>query len=102
VAATHGTAWQAVRARCEQDPSLATRLAPRVAYPAAAVIHAIEEEMACTLADVVVRRLPFGAAGYPGDDVVLACGTVMAAARGWDAARLAAETDAVRALYKVW
>jgi glycerol-3-phosphate dehydrogenase len=100
--ATHGTAWSAVAARCRREPALAARLAPHVAIPAAAVTHAIEDEMACTLADVVVRRLPIGAAAYPGDGVVAACGAVMASARGWDAARLEAEIDAVRDVYRVF
>jgi glycerol-3-phosphate dehydrogenase len=100
--ATHGTAWRTVLARCERTPALAGSLAPDVAYPAAAVLHAIEDEMACTLTDVVVRRLPIGAAGHPGDDAVTACGAVMATALGWDAERLAAEVDAVRDFYRVW
>jgi glycerol-3-phosphate dehydrogenase len=99
--ATHGSAWKAVLARCEKDPSLAARLAPDVPYPAAAVLHAIEDEMAVTLADVVIRRLPIGAAGHPGDGAVAACGAIMAPALGWDAARLAAEIEAVRDVYRI-
>ncbi|MFO7695266.1 MAG: FAD-dependent oxidoreductase [Vicinamibacterales bacterium] len=99
--ATHGTAWRPVVARCEKDPAMAARLAPNVPYPAAAVVHAIEEEMAVTLADVVVRRLPMGSAGHPGDEAVAACGAVMAAALGWDAERLAAEIGAVRDFYRI-
>jgi glycerol-3-phosphate dehydrogenase len=99
---THGTAWQAVLASCRREPALAERVAPDVAVPAAAVRHAIDHEMACTLADVVIRRLPLGAAAYPGDRAVAACGALMAAACGWDAARLASEIDAVRDFYRVW
>jgi glycerol-3-phosphate dehydrogenase len=102
LAGTHGTAWRAVLARCAKDPALAARLAPHVPIPAAAVVHAVEAEMACTLADVVVRRLPLGAAAYPGDDVVRACGVLMAAACGWDEERLATEVDAVRDVYRIW
>jgi glycerol-3-phosphate dehydrogenase len=71
-------------------------------FPLAAVRRAIDEEMACTLCDVLVRRLPVGAARYPGDEAVERCGSLMAAQLGWDARRLAAETDAVRAFYRVW
>jgi len=99
--ATHGTGWRPILARCGKAPSLGARLAPDVPYPAAAVMHAIEEEMAVTLADIVVRRLPIGAGGHPGDDAVAACGAVMAAALGWDAERLAAEIDAVRDVYRI-
>jgi glycerol-3-phosphate dehydrogenase len=100
--ATHGTAWRAVVARCQRDPALASRVVPDVPFPAAAVVHAIEDEMACTLADVVIRRLPVGAAGYPGDNAVSACGAIMAAASGWDSARLTAEIEAVREFYRIW
>ena len=99
---THGAAWRAVLQRCAKDPRLCSRLSPGTPIPAAAVLHAVEEEMACTLADVVVRRLPLGAAAYPGDGVVAACGALMASACGWDATRLAAEIDAVRDVYRVW
>ncbi len=99
--ATHGTAWRSILARCEQTPALAARLAPDVPYPEAVILHAIENEMACSLADVVIRRLPIGAAGHPGDGVVAACGAVMAAALGWGAERLAAEIDAIRDFYQV-
>jgi glycerol-3-phosphate dehydrogenase len=99
--ATHGTSWRPVLARCDKDPALAARLSPEVVYPAAAVQHAVEDEMAMTLADVVIRRLPIGAAGHPGDQAVAACGAIMAAALGWDAERLAAEIEAVRGFYRI-
>jgi len=99
--ATHGTAWRNVAARCAGHPDLASPIAAALPMPAAAVIHAVEDEMACTLADVVVRRLPAGAAGYPGDAVVDACGALMAKACGWGPDRLAAEVDAVRGFYRI-
>jgi len=99
--ATHGSAWKAVLARCEKDRAMSGRLAPDVPYPAAAVLHAIEDEMACTLADVVIRRLPIGAAGHPGDETVSACGAIMASALGWDAERAAKEIEAVRDFYRI-
>jgi glycerol-3-phosphate dehydrogenase len=58
--------------------------------------------MACTLCDVLIRRLPVGAARYPGDEAVQRCGSLMAARLGWDAGRMAAETEAVRAFYRIW
>ena len=99
--ATHGTEWKSVVARCRVDRELGARVVPDVAIPVAAVAHAVEVEMASTLADVVVRRLPVGAASYPGERVVSAFGAVMAAACGWDSARLVAEIDAVRDFYRI-
>jgi glycerol-3-phosphate dehydrogenase len=57
--------------------------------------------MACTLSDVIVRRLPLGAAGPPARGIVAACGAVMARECGWDAARLAAETERLLEFYRV-
>jgi glycerol-3-phosphate dehydrogenase len=100
--ATHGRAWRAVLDRCREDPRLASRVTADVPVPAAAILHAIEDEMACTLTDVIVRRLPLGAAAYPGDAVVASVGAVMAAACGWDSTRLASEVEALRDVYRVW
>ena len=99
---THGTAWQAVAARVRRDASEAEPLAAGLPIPLAVVRHAIDEEMACTLCDVLIRRLPAGAGGYPGNEAVERCASVMAAHLGWDSHRLAAEIDAVRAFYRVW
>jgi glycerol-3-phosphate dehydrogenase len=50
----------------------------------AEVIHAIRDEMACTLADIVIRRSELGAAGHPGPEIVAACATIAAEELGWD------------------
>jgi glycerol-3-phosphate dehydrogenase len=99
---THGTAWQAIAARVRRDAGEAEPLSAGSPIPLAAVHRAIDDEMACTLCDVLIRRLPVGAARYPGDEVVARCGSLMAARMGWDARRTAAETEAVRAFYRVW
>ena len=53
----HGGAWQQVWSRTQGDERLAVRLAPDLPYIAAEVVHAVEVEHACTIADVLVRRL---------------------------------------------
>ncbi|HEY3287858.1 MAG TPA: glycerol-3-phosphate dehydrogenase/oxidase [Gemmatimonadaceae bacterium] len=53
----YGGAWHHVWSRAQDDPTLATRLAPDLPYVAAEVVHAVEAEHACTVADVLVRRL---------------------------------------------
>jgi len=99
--ATHGTDWRAVADVCRTDAGLAEPIAPGVPLPRAVVQYAAQHEMACTLADVVLRRTPLGAGGYPGDAAVDDCGALMARACSWDADRLAREVEAVRAFYKV-
>ncbi|HET7694196.1 MAG TPA: FAD-dependent oxidoreductase [Vicinamibacterales bacterium] len=65
----------------------------------AEVVHAIRAEMACTLADVVIRRSELGAMEHPGDDLVAACARIAAEELVWDAARQEAEVAAVTAFY---
>jgi glycerol-3-phosphate dehydrogenase len=66
----------------------------------AEVIHAIRDEMACTVADVVIRRTELGAAGHPGADVVNAIAAIAAEELGWDADRRNREVAAVDAFYR--
>jgi glycerol-3-phosphate dehydrogenase len=97
--ATHGADWRAVADLCRADTELAEPIAPGVPLPRAVVPYAVQHEMACTLADVVVRRTSLGAGGYPGDAVVHVCGALMARACSWDAGRLAREVEIVKAFY---
>jgi len=66
----------------------------------AEVIHAIRDEMACTLADVVIRRTELGAAGHPSEEVVAACARIAAEELGWDADRREREIAAVDRFYE--
>jgi glycerol-3-phosphate dehydrogenase len=68
----------------------------------AEVIHAIRAEMACTLADIVVRRTELGAMGHPGGDVVEAIARIAGDELGWDAARRGREIAAIDEFYGAW
>jgi glycerol-3-phosphate dehydrogenase len=67
--------------------------APIGDYPVlkAEIIHALREEMALKLSDVLFRRTDLGTAGYPGDDVVLTCADIMASELNWDRVRKESE-----------
>lgn len=49
----------------------------------AEVLHAVREEMAVTLEDVVLRRTDLGTAQYPGDAAIARCADLMASETGW-------------------
>ena len=51
-----GSRWRNVWSYAQRDPSLARRLVDDLPYLTAEVPHAVEREMACSLADVLVRR----------------------------------------------
>jgi glycerol-3-phosphate dehydrogenase len=65
----------------------------------AEVIHAIRAEMACTLADIVIRRTELGAMGHPGAEIVGACAAIAAEALGWDSAERERQIGVVDAFY---
>jgi glycerol-3-phosphate dehydrogenase len=63
------------------------------------VIHAIREEMAETLADVVLRRTGMGSESCPSDAQLTAAANCMAGELGWSEERTRQETLAVRETY---
>ena len=76
-------------------------LAPGQLHVGAEVIHAIRNEMACTLADIVIRRTEAGSDGYPGEPLVMAMAAIAAGALGWDDHRREREIGAVRDFFRV-
>ena len=60
----------------------------------AAVIHAIREESAQTLSDILLRRTGVGTIGHPGMDMLEKIASVAAKESGWDNARMEREIQA--------
>jgi len=65
------------------------------------VAHAIRDEMAHTLIDVVVRRTGLGAAGDPGEAAANDVANRMQVALGWTDDRKSKELEALKAFYKI-
>ncbi len=53
----YGDAWHQVWARTQGDEALGVRLVGELPYIGADVVHAVDAEFACTIADVLVRRI---------------------------------------------
>lgn len=64
----------------------------------AEVVHAVREEMAVRLADVVFRRTDLGTGRPPAEAALEQCAALAAREAGWDAERTRAELAEVRAL----
>jgi glycerol-3-phosphate dehydrogenase len=79
----YGTAYPEVLQHVEKNPSLGQPLTPTSPVIKAEVVHAVREEMALKLVDVVLRRTELGSAGSPGESCLWACAEVMAAELGW-------------------
>ena len=83
----HGTHWRDVWALVATEPSLAARVVPTLPYTGAELVHATRLELACTLADLLVRRTPIAFetrdAGRAAARVVA---PIVAPVLGWDEA----------------
>jgi glycerol-3-phosphate dehydrogenase len=66
----------------------------------AEVIYVVRHEMACTLADIVVRRTELGAGGHPGAALVENAARIAGDELEWDADRRAQEIAAVDDFYR--
>jgi glycerol-3-phosphate dehydrogenase len=64
-------------------------------------VSAVREEMAQTLADVVIRRTGHGATGYPGDSVAQGIAGRVKAELGWSEERSISELDALKRFYQI-
>lgn len=65
------------------------------------VAHAVNEEMAQTLADVVIRRTGLGSTGYPGDASVIEIAGRMQALLGWPRERTDEQIASLRRFYEL-
>lgn len=86
----HGSRYRQVLERAKDDATLLQSL-PGSETLRAEVVHAVREEMAVRLEDVVFRRSDLGTAGHPGAVAVAACAGLMAAELGWSPARASEE-----------
>jgi glycerol-3-phosphate dehydrogenase len=96
---SYGTGWRQVVPPGETEGTRLSRITPDHPAVAAEVRHAVREEVARTLVDVVVRRLRLGVAAHPGEPAAAAAAAIQARESGWDAQRVARELDALRAFY---
>ncbi len=83
-----------IAAFASADTALAGPLCAHNPEPLAAVAYAVEHELAATLGDALLRRLPSGWSACHALDGAERCARVMAARLGWDAAHISAEVAA--------
>jgi glycerol-3-phosphate dehydrogenase len=67
----------------------------------AEVVHAVREEMAERLEDVIVRRTELGTVGYPGREALTGCAQLMATELGWDPGRMHGEIQQVERFFSL-
>ncbi|HSG28882.1 MAG TPA: glycerol-3-phosphate dehydrogenase C-terminal domain-containing protein, partial [Candidatus Krumholzibacterium sp.] len=95
LAHNYGSEYGGVLRQIDRDPGLAQRV-PGSSVLKAEIIHAIREEMAQTLGDVVFRRTDLATAGHPGEQALATCADLMARESGWDDERVRKELAEVK------
>jgi glycerol-3-phosphate dehydrogenase len=82
----YGSEYNQILGYLDEDPNLGQTITDGSAIIKAEIVHAVREEMARSLADVVLRRTGLGAAGPPDIACLYACAEVLAGELGWDQA----------------
>ena len=83
----------------EQDPSMGVRLEPSSDVIKAEVIHAVRDEMALCLSDVVLRRTDLGSGECPTKETLKTVASCMAKELGWEKNKIQAEIKNTQKLY---
>jgi glycerol-3-phosphate dehydrogenase len=82
-------------------PGGAVRISGSQEVIRAEVIHAVREEMALHLPDILLRRTDLGTLGDPGDDAIRECATILATELNWTPDRTEREIRDARAIYRL-
>jgi glycerol-3-phosphate dehydrogenase len=91
LAERHGARVSRLHERLAERPELARRLAPGAPFCMAEIVHALEDEMALTLDDLLRRRVPLLLVAPPGPELLDEISHLAARALGWSEDRRAAE-----------
>jgi glycerol-3-phosphate dehydrogenase len=75
---TYGSEYRQVLRYCEEDSAWSKPVADSSPVIRAEILHAIREEMACTLDDILCRRTNLGVAAYGDDSCRSSCAEIMA------------------------
>ena len=90
----HGDQWREVWAMAEREPAMRERLEPTRPYVLAELRWAVDQELALTLADLLVRRLPIAFETRDhGRAVARRVAPLVAGWLGWDPDRREAELE---------
>jgi glycerol-3-phosphate dehydrogenase len=98
--AAYGTEYQRILRLMSEHPLLATPLSPTCSVTRAEVVHAVREEMAIQLSDVLLRRTGAATGGDPGEEAVRAAADVMADELGWAPAKAEEQANETIAVFR--
>jgi glycerol-3-phosphate dehydrogenase len=94
----HGSQYKEVLRYINEDLEWAETVGSSTVIKAQ-VVHAVREEMAQKLGDVVFRRTDLGTGEYPGAAALRTCATLMGLELGWDESRIRHELNEVERVF---
>jgi glycerol-3-phosphate dehydrogenase len=94
----YGSEYPRVLEYARQQPELLQTISATLSLKAE-VVHAVREEMAQTLADIVLRRTDIGTGECPARGVLRECAELAAKELQWDAVQVEREIDKVLSAY---
>ena len=95
----YGSEYKEVTKYIDEKPELSKTLGNSSVLKAE-VIHAVKEEMAQKLSDVVLRRTDLGTAEYPGKETLRDCANLIASELNWNDKRVDEELAQVEKFYE--
>jgi len=91
----YGSNYSEILEYSKEKPEWGEKISSAHANIKAEIIHAVREEMAQKLSDVVFRRTGLGTIGNPGKESLDCCARLMAAELGWNKERVQREIEEV-------
>jgi len=95
----YGSEYKEVLKNINEDPTWITTIGNSTVIKAE-IIHAVRNEMAQKLGDVVFRRTDLGTGNYPGEDAIRVCADLMAKELNWDEKRTQTEFEEVMTTFR--
>ncbi|MFQ5963573.1 MAG: FAD-dependent oxidoreductase [Candidatus Scalinduaceae bacterium] len=95
----YGSKYQEVLKYIKENPVWVENVGDSTVIKAE-IIHAVREEMAQKLADVVFRRTDLGTGGDPGGEALRTCAELIAEELGWDDEKTQAELEEVSVTFQ--
>jgi glycerol-3-phosphate dehydrogenase len=100
--AAYGARYNEVLEATATHAESLTRMAADSPVIGAELLWAVRKEMAITLSDVVIRRTPLGALGYPGDTVAERAADIVGGELEWSSDKRRQEIAALRDFYRIY
>ncbi|MBC8181201.1 glycerol-3-phosphate dehydrogenase/oxidase [candidate division KSB1 bacterium] len=95
----YGSAFQDILSYGKENKEVLQKITGSEEVVKAEVVHAVQQEMALKLSDVVLRRTDLGSGGSPGEKALADTAQVMGVELGWDKTKIKQEIAEVEQVY---